>query len=63
VLEGKAVVRVVDIEGEQQGVDALEAGMRSLNVSSSSVNADDCGCSGVLMRTRAAVIGKKASSS
>lgn len=71
VLEGKAVVKIVDVDttttgGEADSADALEASMKKLTIgrgtgsasaSGSGSCSDTCAC--VLSRTKAAVIGKK----
>ena len=60
VLEGKAVVRVVDVDGPGHGAapaDALEESMRTLSIAG---QAEGAGArAGLFSRTRAAVVGKK----
>jgi bZIP-type transcription factor MBZ1 len=59
VLEGKAVVRVVDVDTPTPGAspDALEESMRSLSLAGHSDSPS--ACAGLFLRTRAAVVGKK----
>lgn len=59
ILEGKAVVRVVDVETPISGsssTDALEESMRSMSLSGQSESTNTCN---LFSRTRAAVVGKK----
>ncbi|KAF8531380.1 hypothetical protein JB92DRAFT_2851757 [Gautieria morchelliformis] len=59
VLEGKAVVRVVDVDTPASGssTDALEESMRTLSLAGHSDS--QSACAGIFLRTRAAVVGKK----
>ena len=64
VLEGKAVVRVVDVDTPpvlgSSGADVLEESMRSLSLAGQSQSESSASsCTGLFSRTRAAVVGKK----